>query len=109
MQITVTTKKTTTSVIEIPVPSFYKSTDYNNKLLAIIDESDIIRIWNSDSFNNIDSGSIEAAYLRDEAVKAFETWEPISRDEFERALVSTIAKFSLPKPELFVSDFNRED
>ena len=98
--IQLTTKRTETKEIsvEITFPSFYKQ---DNKYMAIIDESDIIKIWDSENFSSIDQGSFQADYLKREVVEAVSSWEKISEDEF-RLIHEKTMKFFPYHPKRFM-------
>jgi hypothetical protein len=103
---------TTTKEVEVDLefPAFFKNPSCN-QYIAVFDESDILKVWDSEKFSSIDQGTLEADYLKKEVIAAFQTWNVITREEFEIVYHKVMKLFALPvhipKDESFVDTLKR--
>jgi hypothetical protein len=106
--IKVETTQSQKQTIEIPVPSFYKDTSCTesiNDMLGLIDKDTFVRVWESQRRTFVENSDI--ALSESNLVTAFNSWTPITEEEFLTAYDRALKSMSLT-PELSMKNYDEE-
>jgi hypothetical protein len=106
--IKVETTQSQKQTIEIPVPSFYKDMGCHqtiNDMIGIIDKHTVVKVWESERRTAVENSDIE---IKDsDLVIAFNSWKPITEEEFLTAYDRALKSMSLT-PELSRRNYDEQ-